>query len=304
MIVGLGCLALDRVLFTDTAWESGKGRILRTEVRFGGNARNALATIAALGHPAAYLATVGTSTAGDAAVADLVAHGIDTRFVERVAGADPVEATVTVTSGGERYIAFDDSTLATTPLPSDSLVGDALGLADALLVDSTNAPDGSLDVVVRARRAGIPVVLDAERDPTPAMRDLMEAADHLVIPLSLGARITGLGEPADIAARLWNPGRAAIVLTDGPRGSFAFASSVDGSYVPAHPVDAVDTTGCGDAFHGAYAWAMVGGAGVRERVAIGSAAAAVVAALPGGVPRVATRRAVEGLTPEIANLTV
>ncbi|HEV8025551.1 MAG TPA: hypothetical protein VGP37_11770, partial [Candidatus Nanopelagicales bacterium] len=60
MIIGLGCLAHDRVLVTETTWAAGKGRIVRRETRFGGNVRNALATVAALDHPAAYLATVGT----------------------------------------------------------------------------------------------------------------------------------------------------------------------------------------------------------------------------------------------------
>ena len=73
MIVGLGCLAHDHVAVTDTAWAAGKGHIIHREDRFGGNAPNALATIAALGYPAAYLATVGTSETGDAGVADLAA---------------------------------------------------------------------------------------------------------------------------------------------------------------------------------------------------------------------------------------
>lgn len=304
MIVGLGCLAHDHVLFTDTTWESGKGRIVRSETRFGGNARNALATIAALGHPAAYLATVGLSPVGDAAMVDLAARGIDARFIERVPGADPVTATVTVTAGGERYIAFDDSALATTPLPGSTVVDEALAVADALLVDSTNAPPGSLKVIQRARRSGIPVVLDAERDPTPAMTELMDAADHLVIPRSLGASITGCPEPTDIARALWNSDRAAIVLTDGARGAYAFATPSDMTHVPAFTVTAIDTTGCGDAFHGAYAWATVAGADLGSRVEIGSAAAAVVAAVPAGTPRVATRDAVTRLLPDVAGLSI
>ena len=288
MILGLGCLACDHVLFTDTPWDAGKGRIVRSETRIGGNARNALATVAALGYPAGYVATVGTSAVGEQAMADLVEHGIDTRFVERVAGADPVTATITVTSGGDRYIAFDDSSLATTPLPSSEIVDAALAVADVILVDATNAPPGSLPMTERARSAGIPVIVDAERDPTPDMRALMDVADHLVIPLGVGAMITGHDDPARIAGALWSSSRSVIVLTDGSRGAYVFGAPEDMAHVPAYRVDAVDTTGCGDAFHGAYAWALATGMDLVERVAIASAAAAVVAGLPSGVPRVAT----------------
>jgi sulfofructose kinase len=58
-------------------------------------------------------------------------------------------------------------------------------------------------------------------------------------------------------------------------------------------VKTVDTTGCGDAFHGAYAWALVSGVDLEERVRIGAAAAGVLAALPAGSPRVATRAAMD-----------
>jgi sugar/nucleoside kinase (ribokinase family) len=293
MIIGLGCIAHDLILVTATPWESGKGRVVSRESRFGGNVRNALATVAALDHAAGYLGTIGTSGLADAAVADLLAHGIDTTFVERVAGADPVESRITVTADGERYIAFDDAPLAITPLPGEAVVERALGTADCLLIDACVAPPGSLRVVEQARERGVPVVLDAERDPTPTVRALVGAADHLVIPLAYGVELTQMHDPSDVVAALWSEHRAAIVLTDGMRGAYAFASPEDGAHVPSFSVKTVDTTGCGDAFHGAYAWALVSGVDLEERVRIGAAAAGVLAALPAGSPRVATRAAMD-----------
>ncbi|HEV8024136.1 MAG TPA: PfkB family carbohydrate kinase, partial [Candidatus Nanopelagicales bacterium] len=252
-------------------------------------------TVAALDHPAAYLATVGTSSLGEEAMEDLRAHNIDIRFVERVDGADPVTSTLIITSDGERYIAFDDAPLVTTPLASTRTIADALSEAEVLLIDAPTAPPGSIDVVLQARASGIPVVLDAERDPTSTVRALIDAADHLVIPLSFGADLTGGTAPADIATSLWNERRSAVVLTDGPRGAYAAESPESVRHVPAFDTPVVDTTGCGDAFHGAYAWGFTRGADLATRVQIASAAAAVVAALPPETKRVPTRTAVEQL---------
>ncbi len=295
MIVGLGCLAHDNVLVTETTWSAGKGRIIRREERFGGNVRNALATVAALDHPAAYLATVGTSSLGEEAFADLLEHHIDTRFIERVPGADPVTSVLTITSDGERYIAFDDDALASTPLPKASIIDDALASTTVLLVDAPTAPPGSLEVIRRAHAQGIPVVLDAERDPTEGVLALIAEADHLVIPLIFGRDITGRIEPADVINGLWSNTRTAVVLTDGPRGAFAAGSPTQTLHVSAFQTPVIDTTGCGDAFHGAYAVALSRGEDLTSRLTLASAAAAVIAAREPGERRTPT-------TDEIAQL--
>lgn len=293
MIIGLGCLAHDRVLVTETNWTAGKGRIVRRETRFGGNVRNALATVAALEHTAAYVATVGTSDLGEQAMTDLRDHHINTHFIERVEGADPVTSTLVITSDGERYIAFDDAPLASTPLPSAQTLDDALSEASVMLVDAPTAPPGSLQVVHQARAAGIPVVLDAERDPTANVLGLIAEADHLVIPLSFGRQLTGRDEPMQVIEGLWNDVRTAIVLTDGPQGCYAADSRDHVLHVPAFDTPVVDTTGCGDAFHGAYAVALARGSELPTRVRFASAAAAVVAAREPGERRTPTQAEID-----------
>jgi len=295
MIVGLGCLAHDHVAVTDTPWAAGKGHIVHSEDRFGGNAPNALATIAALGYPAAYLATVGTSKTGDAGVADLASLGVSTDFIQRVAGADPVEAHLTITADGERYIAFDNSPLARTPLPDQPTVDAALANASALLVDATSAPQGSIDVVRAARDRQIPVVLDVERDPTAAVAELINEADHLVVPLSFGRRLTKRDAPEEVIDSLWGPQRSAVVLTDGSRGSYGGESPGSVVHTPAFASPVVDTTGCGDAFHGAYAMALALGRDFEARVTFATAAAAVLASRLTGEPRTPTSDEVEAL---------
>jgi len=63
-------------------------------------------------------------------------------------------------------------------------------------------------------------------------------------------------------------------------------------------VDVVDTTGCGHAFHGAYAAGLAFGLDLRSRVRLASAAGALAATRPGGQAGLPTRSDVEALTGE------
>ncbi len=289
MIIGLGCIAHDDVLVTGATWAEGKGRISERMERFGGNVRNALVAIAAMGETPGYLATVGTSAVGAAAAEDLRAHGVSLDFVELVAGADPVSSTLVITSDGERFIAFDDSFLATTPLPGRSTVDAAMTQADVLLVDACTAPPGTLDVMEEAMRRGIPVVLDAERDPSEALITYVRAADHVIIPASFARQLIGVDDTVQAGRRLWQEGRAAVVLTDGSAGAHVWDGLDRHRAVPSFEVRAVDTTGCGDAFHGVYAWGLSRGLDLQERVRVASAAAAALAEIPSGSPRIPSR---------------
>jgi len=298
VIIGLGCIAYDRVLFTNAMWEDGKGRIQRTETRFGGNVRTALTAAAGLEAETAYLATVSSESEWDNVLDDLVQHDVGTQFVARAPGAHPALSTIVVTRDGDRFIAYDDSSLANTPLPSPDVVERALSQATVLMVDASTAPPGSIDVMASALSRGIPVVLDAEREApdTDIVDQLIAMADHPILPLNFARQVTGCTEPADIIAALWKGGQGAVVLTDGANGAYARCFDVEGvAHVPAFAVDAVDTVGCGDVFHGAYAVGLDRGLATIARIRLANAAAAIVAATPSGTSRIPRGDAVADL---------
>lgn len=291
MIVGLGCIARDDLLYVDATFAEGKGRIVRRETRFGGNVRTALTAAAALGAHVAYLGVLSDDPQWQMVVDDLADHRVDTSLIEFAPRAHPVLSTITVTADGERFVAFDDDSLADTPLPSGPTLDRALQEASVLLVDAPTLPPGAEAVLAAATERGIPVVIDAERhDPTSArVTELLAMAGHPVLPVVFAQEITGAGRAEDAAALLFGRGHASVVLTDGVRGAYAIDSSTDGVvHMPAFDSVALDTNGCGDVFHGAYAVALGDGRTVLQRVRFASAAAAVVAARRPGEPRVPT----------------
>jgi sulfofructose kinase len=85
---------------------------------------------------------------------------------------------------------------------------------------------------------------------------------------------TGLGEAAEGLRAVRARTEAWLAVTDGAEG----VHWLDGEttrHLPAFPVEAVDTTGAGDVFHGALALALGEGQEAEEAVRFSSAAAAL-----------------------------
>ena len=298
MIIGVGCVALDDVLITGTTWGAGKGRVLSRSSQLGGNSRTALTVAAGLGAPCAYLGTLSPAAEWSFVVEDFRSHGVDLSFAAYADDVHPVLSTVIVTSDGERYIAFDDSVLRRTELPGAVNVDAALAVAQVMLVDATTAPPGTLELVRRARELGIPVVVDAERQSAhgTSVTDVLALADHPVLPAAFAMDVTNTASPRQAAATLWERGCASVVVTDGMHGAYARDASMgDVVQVPAFPISARNTNGCGDAFHGAYAVGLVDGREILDRVRLANAAAAVVASRDTPDSRVPSRAEVESL---------
>ena len=150
---------------------------------------------------------------------------------------------------------------------------------------------GMLRAAELARAAGIPVVADIEASE-PQVARLMDLADHLILSWEFAAGLTYAATPDKAALALWQPGRQAVVITCGGQGAWTVAADDPGRAIhqPAFPVAVVDTNGCGDVFHGAYAAALVRGLPVAERVRFAAAAAGLKATRAGGqagAPRLA-----------------
>lgn len=283
-ILGFGALSADRILYVDRPFSEGKGRVTGKAMDFGGNVGTALVAAARLGGNAGFIGWLSLDPAADPSGAELERNGVTIHDAPRRADARAVQSTIIVTPDGERFIAFDDD----IPHGTDAMLTDAvLGKAGVLLVDSYATC--AVATVQRARQLGLAVVADIEWTVGPDTDALMAACNHLVLPLAFGQSVTGLDAPDEILRALWSDDRDAVVLTDGARGAYV-GQRGDRTlwHVPAHPVVAIDTTGAGDCFHGAYALGLAEGRAPLSAAAYATAAAAISvtgrggrAALPG-----------------------
>jgi ribokinase len=153
-----------------------------------------------------------------------------------------------------------------------------------------------------ARRHGVPVLLN----PAPAQplaSALLAGVDILVPNESEAAGLAPQGtgtDPAPAAAALHRLGPATVIVTLGGDG-ICIADRHGTRRQAAPSVQAVDTTGAGDTFIGAFAVALQEGRGTDEAAAFAQRAAAISVTRAGAMASMPTRAECDGAPAAIGN---
>jgi sugar/nucleoside kinase (ribokinase family) len=217
--------------------------------------------------------------------------GVDVRHVVRRVNSGPVGSVIVVDETRRtRNIFYHVAPVvgADPRLPSNEIIRSAR----VLLVDRFGIP-GMIRAARVARAAGIPVVADFESFGLPRFRELLDLADHVIVSEVFAREFARAKTPAAAAGKLWRPDRALVVITCGAAGCwFLERGGHTARHLPAFRVKAVDTTGCGDVFHGAYAAALARGLPLTERLRVASATAGLKAMQRGGQAGTPDRRTV------------
>lgn len=225
----------------------------------GGKGANQAVAAARSGAHVAFVGSVGDDEFADAALEGLRANGVDLSGLRVVPGSTGI-AIVTVSADGENSIVVIPGANAATDADAVRAQADLLARARVVVVQGEVPRDGIEEAARLARERLIvnlaPVIaLDTE---------VLRRADPLVVnehEAALAARALGVALPAgasdaDVARTLLDAGVRSVVVTVGADGAHV-AETVDGAprvtHVPSPRVDAVDTTGAGDAFVGALA---------------------------------------------------
>lgn len=294
-VLGLGCAAVDDLLYVaEYPLADAKAQVLDRRRQCGGLTATALAAAARLGARCAYAGVLGDDPLSQFVVEALTAAGVDTSPVERRPGARPIHSTIVVDRRGARTIFFDLDGVVGVEGPN--CPAELVRQARVLFVDQLGM-GGMLQAAKVAAEAGIPIVGDFESDAAEPFAELFALLDHPIVSAGFARHLTGCADPAAAVDRLWSPRRVAVVVTCGEQGCwYRGADDSQPKHRPAFPVRAIDTTGCGDVFHGAYAAALAEGLPLAARVRLASAAAALKAARPSGPASLPTRDEVERAT--------
>ena len=270
MVVVFGSINLDlvaQVARMPVPGETVRGHAFATAP--GGKGANQALAAARAGASVRMFGAVGRDAFGAAALANLEASGVALAGVIAVDAATGV-AMIHVDAHGENAItvvagANDDACAGQVP--------DEALRPDAVLVMQLEVPLAEV-MALAGRARGTRIVLNAA--PALALPDaLLRMIDTLVVNASeaeFAAAQLGLpSAPEQFAVEASMEFGCAVVVSLGSRGALAARGS-DLLLIAAPAMDAVDTTGAGDALVGAYAAALDRGGSLRQALADGVAA--------------------------------
>ena len=280
-VIGFGAIAVDDLLSVPSFPQPNtKIEVIKRERQGGGLAGTALVAASRLGARSAYFGLLGNNDLSDFTIREFTRECVDTSLCPRNEKAMPIYSSIIVdTSTGERTILYSLQNF--TP-PDPELIPKTLP-ADCKLVFVDTYFLSLIGYLVKLfHEWDTPVIADIESPRIMDFPEAMDAIDYLILSKDLATQITAASSPDEILHKLNTPQRKCSVITEGKRGCWFQEKSSAVYHMPAFNVDTVDTTGCGDVFHGAYAAALVRGEGNTTAVIQASAAAAIKATKPGG----------------------
>jgi sulfofructose kinase len=287
-VLGLGVLAVDELLYVEHyPPPDTKTPVLHCERQAGGLTGTALVAAARLGARCAYAGMLGHDELSQFVADTFRREGIDLTHVAWRDDAQPVHSFIIVdTTAHTRNIFFLRG--AKTGAAPDAPSAEVIRSTRVLFADHHGLP-GMVRAARIAAEAGIPVVADVERVGGEGFGELVELTAHLIVSRDFAEQFVPGTTAAEAVKRIRRNPAQTVVVTCGAEGCWYLGEEIEEPvHQPAYRVPVVDTTGCGDVFHGAYAAALARGLSLPERIRIASATAALKAMHYGGqagIPR-------------------
>jgi len=288
--VGLGEISVDHVCVVPRIpGASDKVRMESYEVQGGGQIATAMIACQRLGLKARFLGKVGDDRWGAWSIDELRREGVSASGVRGGRGTTQTAFGMVPTSTGERTVGWSCEE-ALVPDPSE-ITREEVASGRAFHVDATGLARG-LEPLRWAREAGCLTSIDLDH-LLPDTEAALALVDLVVLPEGFPEQLTGEKDLERAMRRLQRLSpRAVVCATLGTRG----CAALDGEElvsVPAFPVEAVDTTACGDVFHAAFVSAALWQLPLREAMRFANAAAALKTRKLGARPGIPTRAEVE-----------
>ncbi|GET35598.1 ribokinase [Microseira wollei] len=259
----------------------------------GGKGANQAVAMAKLGIPTYMVGRVGKDAEGNSLLASLQTYGVSTDYVLTDTEAHSGVAIIAVEDSGQNNIIVVPGANRRVNTEDVERLSNIFDNAAALLLQLEIPLSAVILAAKAARNAGISVILD----PAPAQKDIPDEIYPLVDIITpneieaaqlVGFPVNNPETALEAAAVLRQRGVKTAIVKLGALG-VCCATEDESFFVPAFPVEAVDTTAAGDAFNGGLVAALTEGHSLRQAVVWGAAAGAIATTLPGAMPSMPSR---------------
>jgi sulfofructose kinase len=300
-VIAVGHAALDRI-YRIAAFPPAPTKVRAIEAIEvgGGMAANAAVAAARLGAQVELWSRTGDDNAGATIRAGLRSEKVDTRYVHAFEDARSSTSAIIVDGTGERLIVgMRDTAIpsGTSWLPLERVEQAQVVLGDLRWLEGTRA------VFRAARASSVPTVLDADLGAREALPEVLTLADYALFSAPALREFAGGNTDAERLAKVLGMGLGLrhVGVTLGGDGYLWQDRRGEIAHQDAFKVDVVDTTGAGDAFHGAFAVGLAEGLPVAECARMAAAVAALKCTRLGARAGLPTRAELEAFLAERAD---
>jgi ribokinase len=274
-VVVVGSTMIDMVTYTKKVPSAGETVVGDSfALGFGGKGANQAVMARRLGATVSMVNTLGNDVFGDTTLSNFQEQGIDITFVLRTSGASGVAPIWVEPDGSNRIICVPGANNAMTPAEAKSALESLKGYS--VVIGQLEIPQAvTTQAFATARSCGALTVLNPA--PFAAISPELISLSDWIIPNEsefAGMHPQGLEPTSDeIILQLATTLKTRFAVTLGDQGA-AF-TTLDGRVerVSAPKVTAIDTTGAGDAFVGAFSVGLALGMDERRAIALGCACA-------------------------------
>ena len=294
-VVGLGQCCIDYLGVVEHYPDvNEKEEVNNLTVQGGGPVATAMVTLSRLGASTAFIGKISDDYFGDLIKDGLTSESvsIDHIIVEKDKSSQ-FAFIVIEKETAKRTVLWSRATV--TPLRPEEINKNVINTAKVLLLDGL-MKEGSIVAAECAREAGVTIVVDAGSKREGALA-LVNLSDYFIASEDFARQFSHGNDPKTVAMELLGLGAKTVIITLGEKGSIC-VSPESYFYQPAFKVKAVDTTGCGDVFHGAFLFGLLQKWDLRETIRFASAAAALKCREIGGRTAIPDLREVEGFLEE------
>lgn len=249
-VIGIGSVLFDTLMLADGfPTEDTKLKSSMTKQQGGGPCATALVAISKLGTSAAYLGTVGDDMYGQLIMKEFEKYQVGTEEIKEKKGCISANSFVLLnTVNATRTCIWNLGTLP--PLQENEINLEMLKQAKILHLDGHQL-ETAIFAAKKAHEFGVKVSLDAG-GTYPGIERLLPLVDILIPSEEFALKMTGCDRAEDaikILQERYSP--EILTITQGKSGGILYQEDTVIHY-PAYPVNAVDTNGAGDVFHGAF----------------------------------------------------
>lgn len=288
-IAVIGSINMDLTARAERLPEKGE-TVSAGELRYvpGGKGANQAVAAARLGGDVTMFGCVGDDAFADRLIENLRQNGVNTAHIRRVSGGSSGIAMITVSklSGENSIVVVPGANRCVTPAYVEDQ-RDAILQADILVLQNEIPPETVAQVIDLGHRAGKTILYN----PAPAMALPDGAMDHISY-LTPNEHEAALLFPHDgeLSSLLKTYG-GKLIVTLGEQGAIGWENG-ELLHIPARPAHVVDTTGAGDTFNGAFAYALAEGYTFARALRFANIAASLSTERPGAQGGMPTRDAV------------